>query len=233
MYIQETSLQLDSVPAVIYGAPSDRVYLFLHGKLGCKEEGKDFAAIVCPKGWQVLAIDLPEHGERSDPSSLTPWEVIPELRTVMTWAKARWNIVALRANSVGAWFAMGAFSQEPLERALLVSPVLDMPELISAMMGWAGVSEGDLKAQGEIPTDFGETLSWQYLQYARAHPIHTWNVPTAILCPGQDPMTPRATTEAFAQRFGCSLTVMEDGEHWFHTPEQLAVLNEWTERSAP
>ena len=24
------------------------------------------------------------------------------------------------------------------------------------------------------------------------------------------------------------LTVMEEGEHWFHTPEQLAVLDRWT-----
>lgn len=22
--------------------------------------------------------------------------------------------------------------------------------------------------------------------------------------------------------------VMEEGEHWFHTPEQLAVLEQWT-----
>ena len=26
---------------------------------------------------------------------------------------------------------------------------------------------------------------------------------------------------------GAALTVMENGEHWFHTPEQLAVLREW------
>ena len=41
-------------------------------------------------------------------------------------------------------------------------------------------------------------------------------------------MTPRATAEAFAARPGRTLTVMEDGEHWFHTPKQLAVLERWT-----
>lgn len=227
-----TNLTIGPVPAVIYGAPSNWGYLFLHGKMGCKEEGADFANIVCPKGWQVLAIDLPEHGQRADSVSLTPWEVIPELQSVLTWAKVRWKTIALRANSIGAWFALEAFSHEPLKQALFVSPVLDMAELISTMMGWAGVSEEELKLRQEIPTDFGETLSWQYLQYARNHPIQTWNTPSAILCPGQDNLTPWATTEAFAQRFGCSLTVMEKGEHWFHTPEQLAMLNEWTERSA-
>lgn len=227
----EPILTLGSVPAVIYGAPTDKVFLFLHGKMGCKEEGADFANIVCPKGWQVLAIDLPEHGQRSDSAALLPWVVIPELETVMIWAKARWKTIALRANSIGAWFALETFSHEPLKQALFVSPVLDMAELISTMMGWAGVSEEALKLRQEIPTEFGETLSWQYLQYARSHPIQTWNVPTAILYAGRDNLTPRTTAEGFAQQFGCALTIMEEGEHWFHTPEQLAVLKDWTERS--
>ena len=64
-----TNLTIGPVPAVIYGAPSDRGYLFLHGKMGCKDEGADYANIVCPKGWQVLAIDLPEHGQRAGRSS--------------------------------------------------------------------------------------------------------------------------------------------------------------------
>ena len=33
--------------------------------------------------------------------------------------------------------------------------------------------------------------------------------------------------QAFAARFSCRLTVEEDGEHWFHTETQLAVLQAW------
>ena len=36
-----------------------------------------------------------------------------------------------------------------------------------------------------------------------------------------------AVLDDFVRRFGCGLTVMEDGEHWFHTPEQLDFLREW------
>jgi len=78
-----------------------------------------------------------------------------------------------------------------------------------------------------VHTNFGETLSWDYLQYAKAHPIVKWAVPTAIIYAGQDSLTDRGTVNAFAGHFGCSLTVMENGEHWFHTPEQLAVLKSW------
>ena len=44
-------------------------------------------------------------------------------------------------------------------------------------------------------------------------------------------MTPCRTVEAYARKHGAKLTVMEGGEHWFHTPAQLAALREWEERS--
>ena len=35
------------------------------------------------------------------------------------------------------------------------------------------------------------------------------------------------TVKAFAVGCGAGLTVMEHGEHWFHTEEQLRFLREW------
>ncbi len=226
----EERLKIDHIPAVLYGEPSDRLYLFVHGKCGCKEEGEAFAEIVCPKGWQVLAIDLPEHGERQGGElGFDPWHVVPELRFVLLYARQGWGAIALRATSIGVWFSMQVFAGEPLEKALFVSPVLDMGKLIRNMMLWAGVDETRLQAEQEIPTDFGETLSWRYLQYAKEHPVTDWNASTAILYAGRDNLTDRATVDEFVHRFGCDLTVMEDSAHWFHNPEQLAVLRSWEE----
>lgn len=114
------------IPAVLYGEPSDRVWLFVHGKRGCKEEGAAFAETACPKGAQVLAIDLPEHGARKNETGFDPWHVVPELRDVMAQLRQRWAHIGLRANSLGAWFSMLALADTPPEKALLVSPVLDM-----------------------------------------------------------------------------------------------------------
>jgi len=61
----------------------------------------------------------------------------------------------------------------------------------------------------------------------RAHPVDTWPAPTRILYADQDHLTDRQTVDSFVSRFGCDLTVMEGGEHWFHTPEQLNILNTW------
>ena len=227
--MQEQNIQIGRIPAVVYGTGSENVWLFIHGKQGCKEEGASFAETACANGWQVISIDLPEHGERrGGAEELVPWTVVPELRSVMEYIRKRWRRTALRATSIGAWFALLAFGDAPPEQALLVSPVLDMEALIRRMMDWAGVTEAELEARRTIPTAFGETLSWDYWQYVRAHPIQSWDCPTAILYAVGDALTERETLEDFAARFGCALTVYEEGEHWFHTPEQLDVLRRWT-----
>ena len=40
-------------------------------------------------------------------------------------------------------------------------------------------------------------------------------------------MTGREAVERFVTAHDATLTVMENGEHWFYTPEQLAVLRAW------
>ena len=219
---------LREIPGVVYGDRTDRVYLFVHGKMGRKEDAEGFARVVCLKGFQVLSIDLPGHGERTgEYARFVPWEVVPELRALGDYARERWEKTCLCATSIGAYFSLLAFEDTPPERSLFLSPLLDMERLIRDMMGWAGVTCERLRQEGEIPTNFGDPLSWNYLTYAREHPITHWESPTAILWAGRDPLTSRDTVEAFAERFDCRLTVMEDGEHWFHTPEQLAVLDAW------
>ena len=126
---------------------------------------------------------------------------------------------------------MLAFPTRALAKCLFVSPVLDMDRLIERMMGWAGVTEERLRREGEIPADFGQTLSWEYREYVKAHLITNWSVPTQILYGAGDHLVERETVESFARRFGCGLTVMEDGEHWFHTPPELDFLRRWTERA--
>lgn len=218
---------LKNIPLLLIGEPSRKVYLYVHGKNGSKEEALDFAELACPAGYQVLALDLPEHGERKNaPERLLPWVVLPELQLIYQYAKVHWRSVSLRATSIGAWFSMLALQAKPLRSALLLSPVVDMEDLITNMMQWANVSEAQLKEVREISTDFDETLSWQYLCWVREHP-YRWKVPTQVLYGAKDNLTSRAVLEQFKQRTGAHLTIMEEGEHWFHTELQLAVLQEW------
>lgn len=96
-------------------------------------------------------------------------------------------------------------------------------------MIWANVTEAELEAKGAIQTEFGEDLSLDYLSYIRSHPIK-WNVPTQILYGEKDQLTSLATMKEFAEKHHAGLTVMENGEHWFHTEEQMAFLDAWIQK---
>ena len=53
------------------------------------------------------------------------------------------------------------------------------------------------------------------------------NVPTEIRYGRKDYLTSYETIAAFAKKHNAKLTVMESGEHWFHTEEQMQFLDEW------
>lgn len=229
--MKQQKLTIAGVPAILYGSWSRRVYLYIHGKNGCKEEAERFANTACACGWQVLAIDLPEHGSRKNgPEKLVPWVVIPELQAVYARMQPVWPHIRLYGISIGAWFAMQALQAEKPEKALFVSPVVDMETLITNMMQGTNVTEAQLQAAGKIPTSFGETLSWPYLCWVREHPLQ-WHTPTQVLYGDKDALTSRAVMERFRQESGARLTIMEGGEHWFHTPLQLAVMQSWEEEN--
>ena len=63
-------LKISGIPAVLYGEPSEKGYLFIHGQGGNKEEAAAFAEIANPAGYQVMGIDLPEHGARKGRSDI-------------------------------------------------------------------------------------------------------------------------------------------------------------------
>ena len=94
------------------------------------------------------------------------------------------------------------------------------------MTGRGKLSDAELSKKLEIPTAFGERLSWRYLCYVREHPI-SWRVPTRILYGQHDDLTSLETISAFAKRIGAELTIMPGGEHWFHTDEQMGFLDDW------
>ena len=161
-----------------------------------------------------------------DYQARTPWEAREEFCAFFDSVAGAYRPVAVIANSIGAYFAMEALSAKQIEKAFFISPIVNLEQLIGDMMRWAGVSEEELRAKREIETAFGETLSWEYLCYVRDHPPR-WHAPTHILYGGKDHLTAAETMTDFAGRVGASLTVMENGEHWFHTEEQLAFLDRW------
>ena len=195
-----------------------KAMLYVHGKGGSAREAGHYREI-CAQ-YDVLGLDY---------RGWTPWETREEIRSAFDGLAAKYESVALAANSIGAFFSMNALWDRPVERAFFISPIVDMERLICDMMTWAGVTEDELQRKGSIETAFGETLSWEYLCHVRSHPID-WSAPTHVLYADGDNLTSMETVRGFCGRTGATLTVMRGGEHWFHTPEQMRFLDEWLKR---
>ncbi|HRU98260.1 MAG TPA: alpha/beta hydrolase [Ruminococcus sp.] len=189
--------------------------IYIHGKNGIADEAEIYKPVFSE--YEVIGLDY---------KAETPWQAKAEFPKLFDKMCADSNEVILVANSIGAYFAMHSLAEKRISKAFFISPIVDMERLILDMMKWAGVGEKELVQRGEIKTDFGETLSWEYLCYVREHPIK-WHIPTEILYGENDSLTSLETITAFAERTGAELTVMSGGEHWFHTEEQMRFLTEW------
>lgn len=189
--------------------------LYIHGKGGSAAECEHYKPLF--PDCEVFGLDY---------QTFTPWETGTEIRAAAEELKAKYESIVLIANSIGAYFSMCAGVGHLLRKAYFISPIVDMERLITDMMQWANVTEAELKSKGVIHTAFGEDLSWEYLCYVRNHPID-WKVPTSILYGSCDNLTSFETISNFAEKHSATLTVMEGGEHWFHTEAQMRFLDEW------
>ena len=189
--------------------------LYIHGKNGSAAEFEHYKPLF-PE-CEVIGLDY---------RTFTPWETGAEIRFAIEKLKSEYDNIILIANSIGAFFSMNAGIDPVIKKAYFISPIVDMERLIADMVAWANVTEDELKEKGIIHTSFGEDLSWEYLSYVREHPIK-WNAPTAILYGIKDNLTSFETISAFAEKHNSKLTVMERGEHWFHTKEQMRFLDDW------
>ena len=192
------------------------VIVYVHGKGGNAEEANYYRKFF-NDDFDIIGFDY---------KSENPWNAKSEFSDYFDSIIPEYNKTILIANSIGAYFSLISLADKKIEKAMLISPIVDMERLILDMMTRANVSEEELSIKKEIETPFGETLSWEYLSYVRKNPIH-WNIPTGILYAEKDNMTSISTITDFSKKINANITVMSGGEHWFHTKEQMDFLDNW------
>lgn len=197
-----------------------KAVVYVHGKHGSVEEAKRYRQFF-DDTYEDIGFNY---------QSEVPWDAQEEFGNFFDAVGKEYQSILLIATSIGAYFSLVSLSQKPIEKALFISPIVDMEQLILDMMKWTNITENELQEKKEVSTSFGQTLSWKYLSYARNHPI-TWHVPTCILYGGKDSMTSLETITNFAEATGAKLTVMAGGEHWFHTKEQMDFLDNWVKEN--
>ena len=192
--------------------------IYIHGKYGTAEEAEYYKKFF--KEADVIAFEY---------TSDYPWNFKKEFSTFFDDICTKYKKISIIANSIGAYFIMISLSNKNIEKAFFISPIVDMEKLIIDMILSENITEEELYKKKEIKTSFGETLSWDYLTFARKNPIE-WNIPTYILYGENDDLTSYEIILNFTNKSKANLTVMENGEHWFHTEEQMKFLDNWIRR---
>lgn len=224
-------INISNIPSIIWGKKSNRVFIAVHGNMSNKEDDviKILAEKVINRGYQLLSFDLPEHGARKDDTNYLckVQNCVKDLKQIIEYAKKNYQEINLWACSMGAYFSLLAYKDEKIKQCLFLSPVVNMKIIIDNMMLWSNTTEEELMKKKEIKTDFGQTLYWDYYLYVKEKPITNWNKKTYILYGNKDNMQNEETIKSFSDKFNCELTILEDGEHYFHTEEQLKYYKEW------
>ncbi|MBV7275976.1 alpha/beta hydrolase [Clostridium sp. PL3] len=227
------SLKIKNIPAILWGDKSEKLFVVVHGNMSNKEDDVIiiFAEEAVAMGYQVLSFDLPEHGDRkNEPYACKVQNCVNDLNVIIEYAKSLSKDINLFACSMGAYFSLLAYSNEPLQQCLFLSPVVNMERIINNMMTWLNINESRLKIEKEISTPIGQTLYWDYYCYVKEHPIVSWNKQTSILYGSEDDTCEFDMVTAFVKHFSCDLQVMEQGEHYFHTEEQLKFFRQWVKK---
>lgn len=220
-------VNIEGIPALVWGEESEKVYLCVHGKMSCKESAEGIAEIAAEKGYQTISFDLPQHGERKDETKRCDiWNGIHDLTVMGEYVFRRWKEVSLYGCSLGAYFSLHAYRDRTFTNCLFQSPILDMEYLIRQMFLWFGITEERLAKEKEIDTPI-DLMSWDYFQYVLAHPVTKWNSPTHILYGGRDDLQSLAVIEQFAKRFVCDMTLSENSQHPFMEEADFPIVHQW------
>ena len=220
-------INIGRIPAVIWGEKSDKVYIFVHGKMSCKESAELFAKIAEEKGYQTISFDLPAHGERQgEERKCDIWNGKEDLKEVGDYVFSKWAGISLFASSLGAFFSLHSYKDRKFENCLFQSPILDMEYLIHQMFVWFDVSESMLEEKREIETSI-DILSWDYYTFVKENPIVKWNVPTYILYGLKDSLQSLKVMEDFTAKFHSVITVSENSKHPFMDESDALIVENW------
>ena len=196
----------------------DKALVYIHGKGGTADSANEFKSLF-PE-YDIYGFDY---------KSENPWEAEIEFKEYFTDLAKKYSMITVIATSLGAYSLMISGVQAHIHRAYFVSPIVNMERLIQDMMKRGHVSNEELEKKKIIQLSTYETLSWEYYTWVKQHPI-VWRVPTFILYGENDNFQTIDTINRFAESVGAKVTVMLNGEHWFHTPEQNEFRRNWLRR---
>ena len=96
----------------------DKAVIYIHGKGGNAEEAIHYKPLF--SNCDVIGLDY---------TAQFPWEAKEEFPLLFNSIYRNHKTVEVIANSIGAYFAINALSNQQIEKAYFISPVVDMERL--------------------------------------------------------------------------------------------------------
>lgn len=225
--MKQHKILINNIPSIVFGEPSDKVFIYIHGKMSRKEYAESFALIAEKYGYQTVSFDLPEHGERTDKAyRCDVWNGIKDLTAIADYVYDKWSNVSLFACSLGAYFSLNAYADRSFGKIMFQSPIVDMQWLVEHIMLWSNVTAEMLEEKKEIDNPI-DTLRWDYFLYIKNHPVTSWHKGTNILYGSLDELQPYESIADFANRFEAKVTVSENSKHPFMEEKDFSATQNW------
>ena len=122
-----------------------KVIVYVHGKGGSAQEANYYRKFF-DDNFDIIGFDY---------KSETPWDAKVEFSNYFDLIIPKYNKTLLIANSIGAYFSLISLADKKIEKAMLISPIVDMERLILDMMIGENVSDEELSIKKEIETFLG------------------------------------------------------------------------------
>lgn len=192
----------------------DSCIIYIHGLYGNSGEA-DFYSFYTNK-YDVIGLDYKDGN---------PWEVKDKIIHEFSEISKRYKNVYVIANSIGAFYTCMYLSEFNIKKAFFISPLVNMKEVINGLMKQYNISLDALKTRKIINLDNGQTLSYDFYESLKER--DNWDIKTYVLYGEKDKLVDQKSIFNFISSHNSSLTIMKNGEHYFHTPGQLKFIKKW------
>lgn len=192
----------------------DSCVVYIHGLYGNSKEA-DYLQLYSNK-YDIIGLDYNDGN---------PWEVKNKIIEDFYEISKKYKSIYVVANSIGAFYTYMFLSNYNIKKAFFISPLVDMKKTIEKLMDKNNISMETLINKKTIILKNGHTLSFDFLESLKQSP--SWNVKTHILYGEKDKVVDHNSIFEFVSNYDCSLTIMKNAGHYFHTPGQLKFVKKW------
>lgn len=228
--MKKEKTMINGIPSIIWGEKSNKGVIITHGSQSHKEDRFIQCAcdVLCEKGYQIVSFDLPEHGERKNQLPLhTIEQAINDMQVIMNYMKEHYNSIITIGCSLGAYYTLLAYKDEPIIQCLFLSPVVDLIELTHEMLENDNRTIQDIYYNKQLSLSNGIIVKSEDYDYLLNHKIESWNSPISILYGMKDTLISYESIQNFVNKYHCDLIRSEESAHYFHTKEDMHKIIQW------